>query len=60
MTINDRKEKALLQKELVDLLTNCPNDTAYLKRLILAQEIITDAIEEFSNEEYMKVVMQLR
>ena len=60
MTINDRKEKALLHKELIDLLTNCPDDMAYLKRLIFAQEIITNAIEEFSNEEYMEVVMQLR
>ena len=60
MTINDRKEKALLHKELIDLLTNCPDDMAYLKRLIFAQEIITNAIEEFSHEEYMEVVTQLR
>lgn len=60
MTINDRKEKALLHKELIDLLTNCTDDMAYLKRLIFAQEIITDAIEEFSHEEYMEVVTQLR
>lgn len=60
MTINDRKEKALLHKELIDLLTNCPDDMAYLKRLIFAQEIITNAIEEFSNEEYMEIVTQLR
>ena len=60
MTINDRKEKTLLHKELIDLLTNCPDDMAYLKRLIFAQEIITNAIEEFSHEEYMEVVTQLR
>ena len=59
MTIQDRKEKALLHKELIDLLTNCPNDMAFLKRLIFAQEIITNAIEEFTNEEYMDVVMEL-
>lgn len=60
MTVNDRKEKAYLHKALIDLLTDCPNDMAYLKRLIFAQEIITNAIEDFSNEEYMKVIMQLQ
>jgi hypothetical protein len=32
----------------------------YLKRLIFAQEIITNAIEDFTNEEYMEVIMELQ
>lgn len=59
MKVQDRKEKAFLYKALIDILTDCPNDMAYLKRLIFAQEIITNAIEEFTNEEYMDVVMEL-
>ena len=59
MKAQDRKEKAFLHKALIDILTDCPNDMAYLKRLIFAQEIITKEIEEFSNKEYMDVVMEL-
>ena len=60
MKIQDRKEKAFLHKALIDILTDCPNDMAYLKRLILAQEIINNAIEEFTDEEYMNVIIELR
>lgn len=59
MKAQDRKEKAFLHKALIDILTDCPNDMAYLKHLIFAQEIITREIEEFSNEEYIDVVMEL-
>jgi len=58
MKMQDRKEKAFLHKALIDILTDCPDDMAYLKRLIFAQEIITQAIEEFPNEEYMDTVME--
>ena len=60
MKAQDRKEKAFIYKALIDILTDCPNDMAYLKRLIFAQEIITNAIEEFTNEEYMDVIMELQ
>ena len=61
MKVQDRKEKAFLHKALIDILANCPdNDMAYLKRLILAQEIIINEIERFTDEEYMNVVMELR
>lgn len=59
MKVQDRKEKAFLHKALIDILTDCPNDMTYLKRLIFAQEIITNAIEDFTNEEYMDVIMEL-
>ena len=59
MKVQDRKEKAYIHKALIDILTDCPNDMAYLKRLIFAQEIITNAIEEFTNEEYMNVIKEL-
>lgn len=60
MKAQDRKEKAYLHKALIDILTNCPNDMAYLKRLIFAQEIITKEIEEFTDKEYMDIVMELQ
>ena len=60
MKAQDRKENAYLHKALIDILTDCPNDMAYLKRLILAQEIINNAIKEFTDEEYMNVIMELR
>lgn len=60
MTAQDRKEKAYLHKELIDILTNCPeDDMAYLKRLIFAQEIIENEIKEFTDEEYMKAIMRI-
>jgi len=60
MKVQDRKEKAFLHKALIDLLTNCPNDDmAYLKRLIFAEEIITNEIEKFTDKEYMDVIMEL-
>ena len=59
MKVQDRKEKAFIHKALIDILTDCPNDMAYLKRLIFAQEIIANAIEEFTNEEYMNVIMEI-
>lgn len=60
MTTQDRKEKAYLHKALIDILTDCPNDKIFLKRLIFAQEIISNEIEQFTNEEYMDVIMTLR
>lgn len=60
MKVQDRKEKAFIHKALIDILTDCPNDMTYLKRLIFAQEVITNAIEEFTNEEYMNVIMELK
>ena len=59
MTSAQRKEKALLHKKLIDLLTDCATDTDFLRRLIFANEIISNEIEQFSNEEYMDVVMSL-
>lgn len=59
MTAQDRKEKAFLHKELIDILTNCSDDKTFLKRLIFAQEIITNEIEHFSDKEYMDIVMEL-
>lgn len=59
MKVQDRKEKAYIHKALIDILTDCPNDLIYLKRLIFAQEIISNAIEDFSDEEYVAVIMEL-
>ena len=46
MKVQDRKEKAFIHKALIDILTDCPNDMAYLKRLIFAQEIIAKSVFE--------------
>lgn len=59
-SVQDRKEKAYLHKTLIDILTDCPNDAAFLKRLIFAQEIITNAIKEFTKEEYAEALAKLR
>lgn len=59
MTITDRKEKAILHKQLIDLLTTCKDDNQFLKRLIWANEIINNAIADFSNEEYMETIVEL-
>lgn len=44
-----RKEKALLHKNLVDILTNCPTDKEYWQRLMWALEIISNAVVRFGN-----------
>lgn len=59
MTAQDRKEKAMLHKELINILTNCKNDETYLKRLIWANEIINSAIGRFTDKEYEKIIKKL-
>lgn len=51
MKIELRKEKATLQKELTDILTNCKNDKDYFQRLLWAQEIITRCLTDFLDDE---------
>ena len=51
MKIELRKEKAILQKELTDILTNCKNDKDYFQRLLWAQEIITRCLTDFLNDD---------
>ena len=45
--LEKRKARAVLHKELVDLLTNCKNDNEYYQRLVWAQEIITNCLADF-------------
>lgn len=47
MDIEKRKAKAMLHKELVDLLTKCKTDKEYYERLVWAQEIITNCLADF-------------
>ena len=42
-----RKEKALLHKNLMDILTNCPTDKEYWQRLMWALEIISNEVTRF-------------
>lgn len=51
MKIELRKEKAILHKELTDILTDCKNDQAYFQRLLWAQEIITRCLMDFLDDE---------
>ena len=51
MKVELRKEKATLQKELTDILTNCKNDKDYFQRLLWAQEIITRCLTDFLDVE---------
>lgn len=47
MTKEQRKEKAELHKKLIDLLTDTPTDTNYLRRLLWANQIIANALSSF-------------
>ena len=51
MKVEQRKEKAILQKELTDILTNCKNDKDYFQRLLWTQEIITRCLTDFLDED---------
>ena len=42
-----RKEKALLHKNLTDILTDCPTDKEYWQRLMWALEIISNEVIRF-------------
>lgn len=44
-----RKEKALLHKNLMDILTDCPTDKEYWQRLMWALEIVSNAVVRFGN-----------
>ena len=48
-TAEARKEKALLHKNLMDILTNCPTDKEYWQRLLWALEIISKEVVSFGN-----------
>lgn len=44
-----RKEKALLHKNLMDILTDCPTDKEYWQRLMWALEMISNQVIRFGN-----------
>lgn len=48
-TAEMRKEKALLHKNLMDILTDCPTDKEYWQRLLWALEIISNEVIRFGN-----------
>lgn len=47
MTLEMRKERALLHSELTVLLTKCDNDAQYFRRLTWALEFISNNINRF-------------
>ncbi len=51
MTIEDRKDRATLHFQLMDLLTRCSTDEQFLKRLLWAKKNIEDALADFTEEE---------
>ena len=51
MTIEDRKDQAILHFQLMDLLTRCSTDEQFLKRLLWAKKNIENALADFTEEE---------
>lgn len=47
MTKEQRAEKAELHKKLIDLLTDTPTDTTFLRRLLWANQIIANTLSTF-------------
>lgn len=45
-----RKERAVLHKELMDLLTNVGDDKNYFRRLLWANEFIAHALMDFESD----------
>ena len=48
-TAEMRKEKALLHKNLMDVITDCPTDKEYWQRLMWALEIISNEVIRFGH-----------
>ena len=47
MTLEERRERAILHRELSDLITKCDNDAQYFRRLTWALEFISNNIDRF-------------
>ena len=47
MTLEERRERAILHRELSDLITKCDNDAQYFRRLTWALEFISNNINRF-------------
>ena len=47
MTLEMRRERAILHRELSELLTKCDNDAQYFRRLTWALEFISNNIDRF-------------
>jgi hypothetical protein len=47
MTLEERRERAILRRELNNLLTKCDNDMQYFRRLTWALEFISNNIDRF-------------
>lgn len=47
MTLEERRERAILHRELAELLTKCDNDAQYFRRLTWALEFISNNIDRF-------------
>ena len=50
MTGNEILDRGYLRKSMVDLLTNCKTDRQYFKRLLWAQELITECLQDFQDD----------
>ena len=52
MTLEDRKDRAVLHFQLMNLLAdNCVSDETFLKHLIWAKRHIEIALQDFTQEE---------
>ena len=50
MTGNEILDRGYLRKSLCDLLTNCKTDQQFFKRLLWAQELITECLQDFADD----------
>ena len=50
MTGSEILDRGYFRKALVDLLTNCKTDKQYYKRLLWAQELITECLQDFQDD----------
>ena len=50
MTGNEILDRGYFRKAMVDLLINCKTDRQYYKRLLWAQELITECLQDFADD----------
>ena len=50
MTGNEILDRGYLRKSMIDLLTNCKTDRQYYKRLLWAQELVTECLQDFQDD----------
>ena len=50
MTGNEILDRGYFRKAMIDLLISCKDDRRYYKRLLWAQELITECLQDFADD----------